>query len=112
MRVDFSILSQTSLGRAHGVGSYSCVLYLYGCCMSFFFLALFVKLLNRGELQMVGNISVSLLVHDKRGGEGGRRARNNGRIEVLSPDGKNVVSSWLYFVFNPYRTNVENRVSS
>ena len=36
-----------------------------------FFLALFVKLLNRGELQMVGNISVSLLVHDRRGGRGG-----------------------------------------
>ena len=64
IRVDFSILSQTSLGRAHRMGSYSYVLYRYGCCV--FFLELFVKLLNRGGLQMVGNIAVSLLVHDKR----------------------------------------------
>ena len=50
------------------------ILVFYICmdvvCL-FFFLALFVKLLNRGELQMVGNISVSLLVHDRRGGRGG-----------------------------------------
>jgi len=69
-----------------------------------FFGALFVKLLNRGELQMVGNISVSLLVHDKWGGEGGgggggRRARNDGSFEVLWPDAKNVISSWLYYAF-------------
>ena len=54
IRVDFSILSQTSLGRAHGMGSYSYVLYLYGSCISFlsffFFLALFAKLLNRGRV--------------------------------------------------------------
>ena len=67
MRVDFSILSQTSLGRSRGMGSYSYVLYLYGCCISFFFFALFAKLLSRGELQMVGNISLPLLMHDKRG---------------------------------------------
>jgi hypothetical protein len=44
---------------------------------------------------MVGNISVSLLMHYKRG----RKARNNGNTEVLSPDGKKVMSSWLYYAF-------------
>jgi hypothetical protein len=33
---------------------------------------------------------------NERGG-GSRRARNNGGIEVLSPDGKKLMSSWLYY---------------
>jgi hypothetical protein len=44
---------------------------------------------------MLGNISVSLLIYDKRG----RRARNGGGIEVLPPDAKTAVSSWLYYAF-------------
>ena len=48
---------------------------------------------------MVGNISVSLLVHDKEGWGGGPRTRNDGSIEVLCPDAKNVISSWLYYAF-------------
>jgi hypothetical protein len=42
---------------------------------------------------MVGNICFPLLMHDKRG----RRARNNGSIEVLSPDRKKVMSFRLYY---------------
>jgi hypothetical protein len=72
------------------------ILMFYICMgVCIFFFALFAKLLNRGELQMVGNISFPLLMHNKRGG----RARNNGSIGVLSSDGKKVTSSWLYYAF-------------
>jgi len=35
----------------------------------------------------------------KKGGGGGPRTRNDGSIEVLCPDAKNVISSWLYYAF-------------
>ena len=72
-RVDFSILSQTSLGRAHGMGSYSYVLYLYGSCI--FFFCIICEVIKIGVSCKWrwwwggGDISVSLLMHDRRGGE-------------------------------------------
>jgi hypothetical protein len=49
--VDFSILSQMSLGRADGMDSDSCVLYLLWSFFSFFGGGgLFAWLLSRGDL--------------------------------------------------------------
>jgi len=44
------------------------ILMFYICTdVLFLFLALFAKLLNRGGLHVVGNISISALMHDQSG---------------------------------------------